>query len=108
MHAAKNPDAPAANFYMPEGQASGFVNLSGAGLLKQSAATTRLLEFLLSDVAQRYFAQETFEYPLVAGIDPSAELEPLKALRTPDVNFGTVSDGFEETLKQISESGLVG
>lgn len=104
----ENPHAPAANFYMPKGQASGFVNISGAGLLKNGAAATMLLEFLLSDVAQRYFAQETFEYPLVAGIDPSAELEPLEALRTPDVDFGAVSDGFEETLVQISESGLVG
>ena len=105
---AENPDAPAANFYMPDATASSFVNLSGAGLLKQSAAANALLEFLLSDAAQRYFAQETFEYPLVPGIDSSVELEPLEALRTPDVDFGAVSNVFEETLEQISESGLVG
>ena len=104
----ENPDVPAANFYMPEGPASGFVNLAGAGLLKDKAAASALLGFLLSEAAQRYFAEETFEYPLVPGIAPAAKLGPLEALVTPDVNFGAVSDAFEEALKQISQSGLLG
>jgi iron(III) transport system substrate-binding protein len=104
----ENPEAPAANFYMPAGPASGFVNLAGAALLKENAAASELLAFLLSDTAQRYFAEETFEYPLVSGIEPSASLQPLEELQIPKVDFAEASEVFEETLEQITKSGLVG
>jgi iron(III) transport system substrate-binding protein len=101
------PDAPAANFYMPAGDASGFVNLAGAGVLSDNPAALELVRYLLADDAQRYFAQETFEYPLVEGIEPAVELLPLRELGTPEIDFREVSAQLEATLEAINQSGLV-
>jgi iron(III) transport system substrate-binding protein len=101
------PEAPARNFFMTEGPASGFVNLAGAGMVSDASGGVALLEFLLSEEAQRYFAEETFEYPLVDGVDPAANLAPLAELVTPEVDFGAVSAALEETLTAINNSGLM-
>ena len=93
---AEEPDAPARNFFMDEGPASGFVNLAGVGRVDDSPGSLELVEFLLGDEAQRYFAEETFEYPLVAGVEPAADLAPLAGLA-----------GLESTLTAINDSGLM-
>ncbi len=104
---AEDPGAPAANFFMTEGPASGFVNLAGAGWLSATPGGLALIDFLLGDEAQRYFAAETFEYPLVAGVDAAPGLVPLAELATPDVDFAQVSAALEPTLVAISASGLM-
>jgi iron(III) transport system substrate-binding protein len=101
------PDASVENFFMPEGEASSFVNVAGAGILKQGDAAERFVRFLLSDGAQQYFATETFEYPLVEGVEPSIELQPLGEIRTPDVSMSEVSDLIGDTLVLIQRTGLL-
>lgn len=104
---SEDPETSVENFFMPDGEGSSFVNLAGAGMLKRSDAAERLLRHLLSDASQRYFATETFEYPLVAGVEPSVELLPLVEIRTPDVPMAEVSNRLGETLTLIQRSGLV-
>jgi iron(III) transport system substrate-binding protein len=99
-------DVPARNFFMSAGDASGFVNMAGAGALNDRTETLDLLRFLLSDEAQRYFAEETYEYPLVPGIEPAVDLPPLDTLLTPDVDYASVADSLEPTLLLIDRSGL--
>ncbi len=103
----EDPDAPGANYSMPGGGASGFVNIAGAGVLSDDEAAVELVRYLLSEDAQKYFAGETFEYPLAAGVEPSVELTPLAELDPPDVNFQQVSEVLEATLEAIQASGLV-
>lgn len=103
----ENPEASVENFFMPEGEASSFVNLAGAGVLKESEAAQAFVRYLLSPDAQNYFATETFEYPLAEGIEPSVELQPLSEIRTPDVPLGRVSELLGETLTLIQRSGLI-
>jgi iron(III) transport system substrate-binding protein len=103
----ERPGAPGVNFFMPQGETSSFVNLAGVGLLRDTPEARRLIEYLLSAEAQRYFAEETFEYPVVPGVEVAAELLPLDQVRTPDVDFAEVSAGFEETLAAIRSSGLL-
>lgn len=100
----ENPDAPAANFFMP---GSSFVNLAGAAVLSSREAAVQLVEFLLSEEAQSYFAETTFEYPLVAGVSAAAGLVPLDQLATPEVDPTELARVLPETLKLISESGLI-
>ena len=60
------------------------VNISGAALAKSAPNKTeavQLLEYLLSDEAQKIYAQANFEYPVTAG----AELSPVVA------SFGTLN-----------------
>lgn len=101
------PDAGARNFFMPEGDASSFVNLAAAGLLSDEPAAVELLRYLLSDDAQRYFAEETFEYPLAGGIEPAGGLVALDEIRTPEVDFAEIGKALPEALGRINESGLV-
>lgn len=68
----------------------------------------RFLEFMLSRESQTYFARETFEYPLAAGVEPAPELPPLDVSSAPDVPVTTLGDGFRETAEMIAESGLEG
>jgi len=104
---AENPDLPGANFFMPSGDISGFINVAGAGLLSDNSAAEQLLEYLLSPDAQSYFSKETYEYPVVEGIEASVDLIPLDEMPTVDVSFAEVSAALEATLVAISASGLL-
>ena len=104
----EHPAAPAKNFFMPAGAASGFVNLAGAGLMRESPEALELMRFLLSDEAQRYFADETYEYPLVPGIEPAVDLPPLEQLVDPRVDYRDVATALERALVLIQDSGLIG
>jgi len=49
------------------------MNISGAGLLKYApnkANAIKLVEFLLSTEAQEHIVNNTFEYPMIAGVSP--------------------------------------
>ena len=102
---AENPDAPAKNYVMPEADGSGFVNVSGVGLLRETPATLELLRFLVSDDAQRYFSEETLEYSLVSGMRPS-DVSAAGDVQPPQIDFGAVSTALGPTLELIQDSGL--
>jgi len=103
----EDPTLPGANFFMPGGGASTFVNLAGVGVLRPSDAANRVLRFLLSEESQGYFATETFEYPLLPGVPTATELPALDSLELDGPDFASVSSAFQETLQAIGASGLV-
>lgn len=103
----EQPDLPVENFFMPEGDASSFVNVAGVGVVRESEPARRFVEYLLSDDAQRYFAEQTFEYPVTSSVPPPANLPPLDQIRTPAVDMKQVSQALEPTLTAIQQSGLV-
>ncbi|MFQ5350195.1 MAG: extracellular solute-binding protein [Thermoanaerobaculia bacterium] len=105
---AEQPAAPAANFFMPAAGVSSFVNLSGVGMLRSTPAAQALVDALLAEDAQRYFAEETFEYPLSAGVAPAPGLPPLGDLPARQLPFDEVAAKLEETLELIAASGLLG
>ena len=50
------------------------INISGAGMLKHApnkVNAIQLIEFLLSSEAQNHIVNNTFEYPMIAGVAPS-------------------------------------
>ena len=105
---AEAPGAPAANHFMTADPVSGFVNLSGVGLLRSTPEALAVVDSLLADSSQRYFAEETFEYPLIAGLAPAAGLPPLGQLGARQLPFAAVAAKLEETLELIAASGLLG
>ncbi len=102
----ENPQAPARNFFMPGGDVSSFVNLSGAGVLSDDLAAIDLLSFLLTDDAQRYFAETTYEYPLVPGVPVALDLPPLAEMVVADVDYAELSAALDRALVLINASGL--
>ena len=103
----ENPEATGANYFMPQGDASSFVNMSGVGILSDRAEAQQLVDYLLSEAAQLYFAEETFEYPLVPGVAASVDLPSLDGFTTPQADYGEVSAALEMALEKIAASGLL-
>lgn len=66
-----------------------------------------LLAYLLSEPVQRYFTEETLEYPLAAGVEAADALPPLNAVDIGSINFDTLGGGFEETNAIIEASGIL-
>lgn len=77
------------------------------GTTKDRGAAHELLAYLLSPQAQLYFTNQTFEYPLGAGITPNSILPALTALEIGSVDFDSLGGGFEETERIIRESGIL-
>src|SRR4051794_4248240 len=64
-------DVPARNYYLKNGDPGALVNVAGMGILNttdNAAEAEQFLNFMLSEEAQEYFANETFEYPLIEGV----------------------------------------
>lgn len=103
-------DAVSAKLHYVTGEdPAGLVNVAGIGVLAQSDASEAALaaaEFLLSDEAQQYFADETAEYPVVEGVTSTVhELPPLDSLQGPDIDLSDLAS-LEETLALLQEVGL--
>lgn len=84
-------------------------NVAGVGILASSTRTEnaeRFVEYLLSEDAQRYFVERTFEYPLIDGIPADGRLPALNTLKLPDVPLSSLTD-LEGTLEMLSEVGLL-
>ncbi len=99
----------ARNFYFKKGDPGGLVNVAGAGILDTSSNREdahRFLEFLLSSEAQQYFADETFEYPLVQAVKTAPGLASLSSLEPPAINLGDLAD-LEGTLKLLRETKVL-
>lgn len=100
------PDLPLANHYVDEGT---LINTAGVGILRTTArrdTAAQFIRFLLSVPAQRYFAEQTFEYPMIQDVAVHSELPSLELLRTPDLNL-TDLDDLSGTLRLLQTSGLL-
>ena len=66
----------------------------------------QFVEFLLSPEAQQYFADETYEFPLVDGVEPSGDLPPLEDLSVTRLDLDTLGGELTSSIEMIRESGL--
>ena len=92
---AERPDVPASNYFFTDGDPGALVNVAGAGLLRTSenkGAAIELIEFFLRDETQRYFADATFEYPLVDGVAAHGGLPSLAEIETPRIDLSDLED----------------
>lgn len=99
----------ARNYHPRAGDSGAMINIAGAGILSTSRnpkAAERLVEYLLSKDAQQYFADETFEYPLVEGITTHPALVPLAQIKTPQIDLGSLAD-LEKTLKLLRDTAVL-
>ena len=78
-----------------------------AGTDKTEEAS-RFLSFLLTEESQRYFSDQTFEYPLVTGVPAAPGLPPLASLRSPDYDVDALGGGLQRTVELIRASGFNG
>ena len=100
---------PARNYHPRAGGPDAVVMVAGAGILETSENgdnAEKFVDFMLSQVAQRYFAGQTFEYPLVEGVNTSRLLVPLDETSRPDILPGDMAD-LEGTVKLLQETGVL-
>ncbi len=85
------------------------VNVAGIGIVDTSTRkdlAEQLAHYLLSETAQRYFTDRTFEYPLASNITPNLALPPLRSLHTPDMDLNELDD-LEGTLRLLQDLGIL-
>ncbi|WP_326596423.1 iron ABC transporter substrate-binding protein [Streptomyces sp. NBC_01803] len=96
--------------HLPGDGPGSLVNAAGVGILAhggQGEAAQEAVDFLLSEEAQTYFAEETKEYPLAAGVTSPVEgLPPLESLETPEIDLGDL-DSLQETLALLQDVGML-
>ncbi len=106
---AEDPAVDSENHLFPDGDVGSLLIVSAGGVVGTSDATEdaqQLLAFLLTDDSQRYFADETLEYPLVADVPPAADLPPLATLDVDTVDFDQLGGDLAGTIEMIRQSGI--
>jgi iron(III) transport system substrate-binding protein len=107
---AEDPSVVSENYFFPEGDLGSLLLVSAATVLETSGQTDdaeALIRFLLEAEAQEYFAEETREYPLAAGVPPSGDLPPFDSLGVTRVPFDDLAD-LTATEQLIDRSGIEG
>ena len=107
--ALEGEDYPVAIGYLRKSDPGSLVNVAGAGEIagtNQPERAIEFIDFLLSDEAQTYFAQETREYPLVRGVEADPSLRPLRQVEQPDMDLSKLED-LRGTLELMREHGVL-
>jgi iron(III) transport system substrate-binding protein len=100
---------PIANHFFAAGDVGSLVNVAGVGILGSADHPDRALAFadyLLKEEAQHYFADRTWEYPLIAGVEAEPDLVPLAEIQSPDIDLGDLAD-LQGTLALLTEVGIL-
>ncbi|MCG5513364.1 Fe(3+) ABC transporter substrate-binding protein [Ectothiorhodospira shaposhnikovii] len=84
------------------------VNVSGAGVVTHSRNTdnaVRLIEFMASDSAQRWYAEANQEYPVKPGVEWSGTLTELGEFQADAVNLGMLGDFNAAAVRLMDRAG---
>jgi iron(III) transport system substrate-binding protein len=106
---AGRPNAPISTAFT-ENDAGAIFNVAGAASLSTASdpdLAANFVRHLLSAEAQDYFARETFEYPLVPGIEPIGSLPTIDELNPPEgLDLAQLSD-LEGTVTLLRDVGML-
>lgn len=109
----ENPDQPSANHRFDADDPGSTLIITGAAILEgtdRSSTASQLIEFLLGPDGQRYFATETYEYPLALGASPAPNIPPIDfgidISNVGGIAFEDLAGGLEQTRTLIARSGL--
>jgi len=99
----------ARNYHPPAGGPGAIVMVSGVGILEESDNkdnAQQFIEYLLSDISQKYFVEETYEYPLASGIPVAKGVSTLSEINNPDLSSSALSD-LEGTQALLRKTGII-
>ena len=102
-------DFAARNYHLTEGGPGSLMMVAGAGILETSENkdnAEKFLRFMLSTVAQQYFAGQTYEYPLVDGVNTNRLLTPLEEINNPKIDMASLGD-IRGTPSLLRELGIL-
>lgn len=84
------------------------MNISGAGVTKAAQhkkEAIRLLEFMLSDEAQAWYADRNFEFPVKKGIKANAVLRQWGDFKADDLSLGQLGEYNAEAVRIMDRAG---
>jgi iron(III) transport system substrate-binding protein len=99
----------ARNHFTLNGDPGALINVAGVGVLKSAthqAEAAEFVSFLLGENAQRFFAEENFEFPLASGVQALPSLPKLTDIQSPDIDLSDLSD-LDRTLEMLQEAGIL-
>lgn len=108
--AAEDGEIPVANHFFTDGDPGALVNTAGVGILATSDAgeeAATFVDYLTGDAGQTYFAEETWEYPVVDGFEPQEDLVPLEEIESPEIDLSDLGGTLEPALNLLAEVGLL-
>ena len=106
---AEDPTITATLHFFPGSDVGSLINVAGAAILQssdQQDLALQLVDYLLSDAAQAYFAETTYEYPLVDTVAPTVDLPALADIEAPEIDLSDLDD-LQGTLEMIENSGAL-
>jgi iron(III) transport system substrate-binding protein len=108
---ADDPQYVGLNHDFPADDIGSLVIVTGASMLESADnpdQAVELIRFLLQDEAQRYFSDQTFEYPLAAGVEPSSVLPAIELSASADIDLDQLGGDLQSTRAMIRGAGLQG
>jgi len=99
----------ARNYYLGNGDPGATIDVAGVAIHQSTGSTKSaedFIQYMLDIAAQEYFAQETHEYPLSAGVAPSGDLPPLSGLDPPNIDLSDLSD-IKGTIALLRDTGVI-
>jgi iron(III) transport system substrate-binding protein len=107
--AAQNEAAQKVGVFWPNQDGRGaHVNISGGGVTasaQHADAAVKLLEFMVSDEAQRIYAEAVNEYPVKPGIPPSAAVAGFGEFKADPLNLAEIGEHNAEAVRLMDRAG---
>ena len=101
--------AAAIGLFWPNQDSTGVhVNVSGAGITRHGAnadTALKLMEFMVTDESQAWYAEVNNEYPVVPGAPVSATLEAFGEFTADDINLTLLGENNRAALQLMDRAG---
>lgn len=108
-NAAERDSAARLGVFWPDQDGRGVhVNVSGIGLTAAARnvdAARKLMEFLVGEEAQRWYAESNHEYPVVAGVEPSATLKAWGSFKADALNLSELGRNNAAAVRLMDRAG---
>lgn len=108
---AEDPNHNAINHHLDDGDPGSILIITGAAIIEGAEhpeAAAELIKWLLGDSAQRYFADETYEYPLAPGVPTADEVPSASFADVGGIDYGSLGGDLAVTRTMIADAGLDG
>lgn len=100
--------AKVAIFWPNQNDRGTHVNVSGIALTRSAAhrdAALKLMEFMVSDGAQAWYAETNHEYPVKANVPASATLAAWGTFKADDINLSLLGKNNAEAIRLMDRAG---
>jgi len=105
---SEDPNFPVAHHYTGEDVGS-MINVAGVAIIdstSQDQVAIALIDFLLTEESQTYFAENTNEYPLIEGAEPPQDQISIEQINPPTIDLSSLED-LEGTLTLLRDIGAI-